>query len=315
MRHGTTAFLAAAIAAAAGAAPAMDAPVAPLAAIHASFESQLGADDVREVRLYVDGQDVTTEARIGALRVEYVPSEPMRDGAHAARVVVTDSMGRAFTKDWTFTVMEQEAVQVATFFTSELAVELDPLPRSVHRASVRVAGLTQPAVEVIVRVGDDEVDRVFSSPAGRFETLVDLRAGDNELELVAVRPTTGEEGEGVRARVERLLAGREPRSPAVNPWMRPSLARLEDRAPRVGASRPADLEILVPDPEDPPQGESPRPHPPGTRPGHAPSLSFRTIRRPERRSSSPSPWTARRSAPSTSPCWAALPPAGWSPCT
>jgi hypothetical protein len=227
--------------------------VPPDAIIHASYQSLGGEDAVRSVRLLLDGQDVTDKATIGGMHVEFRPEEALVAGSHAAEVIVTDTLGHAWSKQWSFDVLSKAPVEVPALFAGTLLVQLDPLPRRTRLASVRVGGVTQPSVQVVLRVDETEVDRTFSSPSGRFEATVDLPSGENLLQVSALRPTTGEEGDETVARIERV---EDQAAAAVNPWAPVHAGPLDVDRPRLQgdiarAEMPAKLELPVAEPPAP----------------------------------------------------------------
>jgi len=227
--------------------------VPPDAIIHASYESLGGDEAVRSVRLMLDGQDVTAQATVSRMHVEFRPPGALPVGSHAAEVVVTDSLGRAFSKQWSFEVVGPEAVEVPQFFAGDLMVQLDPLPRRTRLASVRVGGVTQPSVEVVLRMDEQEVSRTFSSPSGRFEATVDLPAGESLLQVAAFRPTTGEEGDETVARIERVG---DKMDAVVNPWAQVHEGPVSVERPRPGNGPVANG---MPDKLDAPRPQQPDP--------------------------------------------------------
>jgi hypothetical protein len=184
-------------------------PAASGTPVFAEFAAATGEEGVREVRLFVDGQDVTDRATASGFRIAYTLPGDFPSGAHDARVVVVDSLGRAHEKAWTFTV-DPAAPEVVAFLTTELLVELDPLPRRLEARRARIGGTTQPEVEVELRVNGLTRARTTSTASGRFSGLVELDAGLNDLEVIASRPWQGEEGPPARARVERFHAASSP---------------------------------------------------------------------------------------------------------
>lgn len=172
--------------------------------IYAEFTSELGAADVREVRLVVDGRDVTADAAITPLRVTYAPAEPLAAGEHVARVVVVDSLGREWAKEWSFQV-EPASPILEQVWSEELLVEIERPPRRVRQPQVALRGWTQPGAEIVLRRDGGEVERVLASASGRFQASIALNAGDNAISLVARRLDTGDEGAEIALRVERIL--------------------------------------------------------------------------------------------------------------
>lgn len=180
------------------------AEVASQTPIFAEYSSELGASNVREVRLVVDGREVTDEATVTPLRVTYAPAEPLPEGQHVARVEVVDGLGRTFIKEWQFTV-EPQAPVLDEVWSEELLIELQRPPRRVRDQKLALAGWTQPGAEVIVRRDGAEASRVLASESGRFTAHVGLDEGDNALALVARRLGDGDEGPEVSLRVERIV--------------------------------------------------------------------------------------------------------------
>lgn len=72
--------------------------------IFCEFSSNQAPVDRTQVRIYLDGEDVTAGAKITSWRVSYVPLAPLAAGAHRVRVAVGDARGGNGEKEWTFTV-------------------------------------------------------------------------------------------------------------------------------------------------------------------------------------------------------------------
>lgn len=193
----------------AGAPAASEAPALPV--IHADYvtEGDAGADSVREVRLLVDGADVTAMSTVTPLRVAYQPKTPLPAGQHAAKVVVTDALGRTWTKEWSFDVAKPAAPKIDHVWSPELLVELEQAPRRTRVAVLALAGWTQPGAEVVVRRSGADVARAIASDSGRFRASVDLSTGDNALAVAARRLDTGDEGPELALRVERVASRSE----------------------------------------------------------------------------------------------------------
>lgn len=231
--------------------------------VHAQFISGAGEAGVQSVQMFLDGKDVSAEARASALRVVYTPTENLSPGIHAARVVVIDSLGRSFVKEWTFEVIAPAPEpEVAIFFSESLAIELDAVPRRVRASSLRISGLTRPGAEVAVRVDGSLSDRVLADMRGRFVVVLDLAAGENDVRLAASRLDTGDEGSEVARRVERIV----PRSAFVLPRPRLDLpvaspAVAVDQRPVLEAIEP----VIVERPDPPAQRERVRDESPASR--------------------------------------------------
>lgn len=87
--------------------------------IFCEFSSHRAPIDKDQVRIYVDGLDVTPQAIVQAWRVSYVPAKPMAPGRHSVRVVVRDHEGSSGEKSWEFTIDPSAGrTQPATFVFS-----------------------------------------------------------------------------------------------------------------------------------------------------------------------------------------------------
>ena len=71
--------------------------------ISARFHDDGSGVDPASVRLRVDGEDVTRQARISEDAVHY--RDNLRRGRHSAELVVRDHAGNATRTAWTFTVL------------------------------------------------------------------------------------------------------------------------------------------------------------------------------------------------------------------
>ena len=172
--------------------------------VHAAFVSGAGEAGIRSVQMFLDGQEVTASAAVDSLRVAYSPGEKLAPGTHAAKVIVVDSLGRSFVKEWSFEVASPEKVEVIAFFSDALAIDLDPLPRRMFATTLRLAGTTLPGAEVSVRVGEDLATRVIAGSNGRFSAEVELARGQNELTIAATQLDNGDQGVELRRRIEQV---------------------------------------------------------------------------------------------------------------
>lgn len=60
--------------------------------------------DAASIRLYVDDEDVTSQAAVDGATAAYTPAAKLDDGMHTARLVAADTVGNASEQVWTFTV-------------------------------------------------------------------------------------------------------------------------------------------------------------------------------------------------------------------
>lgn len=72
--------------------------------IFCEFSSSRAPIDKEQVRMHVDGRDVTNEAVVLAWRVSYTPSEPLLPGRHFVHVAVKDMQGSSGEKRWDFVI-------------------------------------------------------------------------------------------------------------------------------------------------------------------------------------------------------------------
>ncbi len=250
--------------------------VAETAPVFAAYTSEGGSRDIREVRLLIDGKDVTARAVVTSLRVAYTPEAPLPPGTHQARVEVVDGLGRRWSKEWSFTTTAPTSA-VDHVWSEQLVVELDRPPRRVRTADVVIAGWTQPGAEAIVRVTGSERARAIAGASGRFSTRVGLGVGDNAIEVAARRLTgQGDESAPVLMRVERVVS-RSTAPPddddvATRPpaWRHPDHAgrpRAVSAGGRGAAMAPGAVirpPVLDPPGDDPPGDDPPGDDPPDT---------------------------------------------------
>ena len=217
--------------------------------VFAEFASGAGKAGVREVRMWVDGKEVTDRSAVSSIRISYALPGDFPTGAHEARVQVVDALGRTHEKSWSFE-HEAGAPELVAFFSDELVVELDDLPRRFSGERVRLSGSSQPDVEIEVRVDGGVLLRTGTSATGRFAVTLRLDPGAHEIGVAALRPWTGEEGREARLRLERVLLAQ-----AVEPRDAPSIpngGRAGREAPDApeGRSLPGDDDPNDDDPGD-----------------------------------------------------------------
>jgi len=97
------------------------------------------------VRVFLDGQDVTSQAQYMGNSIQLTPSADLAQGYHQARVQAVDLSGRLLSKDWNFNVRPG--------FTGSLDVQLTNLTNGASVGSVfQVYGQTNPYATVDVTV-------------------------------------------------------------------------------------------------------------------------------------------------------------------
>ncbi|WP_252223181.1 MULTISPECIES: CehA/McbA family metallohydrolase [unclassified Clostridium] len=74
--------------------------------IKASIKSEKDIDTT-SVKVYLDNNDVTSNAKIAKESIEYTPSNKLNIGSHAVKIEVKDSVGNLTTKEWSFRVFKE----------------------------------------------------------------------------------------------------------------------------------------------------------------------------------------------------------------
>lgn len=228
--------------------------------VFAEFASGAGAAGIREVRMWVGGEEVTDRSAVSPVRISYALPGDFPTGSHEVRVLIVDALGREHEKSWTFE-HEGGALELVAFFSDELLVELDRVPRRLLADRLRLSGSSLPEVEIEIRVDGAPALRTSTTASGRFEARLPLEPGPHEIGVAALRPWTGEEGREVRVRLERVppRPGTEPEGeeeidPEIDPRAaaEPPGAGRAGRAGRDAPDAPGDRSLPG---EDPPLGE------------------------------------------------------------
>ncbi len=132
--------------------------------------------------VWLDGQDVTAAAAVGADGFSYTPGAPLTDGPHAVYVQVQDLAGNRAQADWSFEVDSFTWVQFD-----------QPLPGSLlNTLTTTVSGQTEVGATVDLSVNQVKVGQALAGD-GRFQfEAVPLQLGENRLALSAVDPLGNE---------------------------------------------------------------------------------------------------------------------------
>lgn len=97
------------------------------------------------VRVFLDGQDVTSQAQYMGNSIQLTPTADLQPGYHSARVQAVDLSGRLLSKDWNFNVRQG--------FTGSLDVQLTNLTNGASVGPVfQVYGQTNPYATIDVTV-------------------------------------------------------------------------------------------------------------------------------------------------------------------
>lgn len=154
------------------------------------------------IQIFLDGQNVTREAEVGANSISYRPSVPLAPGNHTALVVAADLAGNAARSEWHFRVVGPDLGQAlwagaggqeapghgpvisashplaVTFHGrpgDKVACSLPAIARDIPLREVApgtyegtyapVAGASCPETPVMARVKGDGIDAVVTAPA------------------------------------------------------------------------------------------------------------------------------------------------------
>ena len=176
---------------------------------------------LRDVRVRLDGRDVTARARRDGRRLRV---SGLGDGRHTVRVEADSALpfGGSVTRSLAF-VVDTTAPRVGTFAGS----------RAVRAGQINVSGRTEPAVSVRASDDDGQRARAVTGPDGRYRLAFRLREGTNVVRL-AVTDAAGNTARATRrivldTRAPRLtLTGMDKPLDTAEPMLRGRLSGEED---------------------------------------------------------------------------------------
>jgi peptidoglycan hydrolase-like protein with peptidoglycan-binding domain len=133
------------------------------------------AGSLKDLRLILDGKDITRSARVARGRLVAIPPK-LADGPHVAEV--------RFSSDALIsrTVMKQWAFEVDTK-VPKLALK-SPSALLLNRREVAVAGVAEPGAAIAASWGTNQAE-VIADPAGAWHLTAQLHEGPNTLRLAA----------------------------------------------------------------------------------------------------------------------------------
>ena len=144
------------------------------------------------VRVWLDGNDVTSNAGIAPRSVSYTPTSPLYQGQHTVRVAGTDNPGARFDRSWSFTVTNAGGQQLMIN---------SPAPNQVVGWNFTVQGSTVGYGKVNVTVGPSGAPNgmfagsTTAGPQGNFSLNVGLRPMPG-LQYVTLKVTVTDPGNG-----------------------------------------------------------------------------------------------------------------------
>lgn len=152
------------------------------------FDDQGGTGvDSNEVRIQVDGKDVTSDATITSNLLAYRPAKELTPGKHDVQVEVRDVAGNRATKTWSFTIVDK--ANVITSFKHDAAKEIQPG----DEITFTLTG--EPGADVSVQLGDIRNIRMEESAAGKYTGTYVVRRTDRLDGIVATARFKSKAGE------------------------------------------------------------------------------------------------------------------------
>lgn len=162
--------------------PAGTAPV-----IRASYSDGGAGVDPARVRLYLNGADITAQATVGATDVTYTPAQPLADGTHQVRLVVTDTAGNETVSEWQFGTAQPPEVTATSPKDVLLPVGAQPVITASYR-DLRV-GVNAASVRLIVNSEDVTAQSVKTADSISYTPPQPLAAGPYTVYLEVANTT------------------------------------------------------------------------------------------------------------------------------
>lgn len=156
--------------------------------ITAVFDDQSGSGvDSNEVRIQVDGRDVTNDATVTSNLLAYRPARDLTAGRHEVMVEVRDVAGNRATKSWTFNIVDK--ANVITSFKHDAAREIQPG----DEITFTLTG--EPGADVSLQIGEIRTVKMTESTAGKYTAIYVVRRTDRLDGVVAVAKFKTKSGE------------------------------------------------------------------------------------------------------------------------
>ncbi|OGB18894.1 MAG: hypothetical protein A2W72_11875 [Burkholderiales bacterium RIFCSPLOWO2_12_67_14] len=149
--------------------------------ISASYQDSRNGIDTSRVRLFVNSDDVTAQAQIGASGVSYTPAQPLAEGPYTVYLEVANTTNAATSAVWGFEVDAAKTYSVA--ITSPAGAQTVTSP-TVTVTATASANRSHPTG---LTLGGQEMQVVGTDPDGtvRYSGQVELIDGTNTLQVVA----------------------------------------------------------------------------------------------------------------------------------
>ncbi len=124
-----------------------------------------------DTKIYLDGNDVTSQAQATATKVTLSPVQPLADGLHKVNVEIDDKAGNPATVSWTFTLRTQPP---------KIKISSHTQNQYLNKSPILVTGTVDDMKSRVVLNGI-----AATIEAGAFSAKVNLIEGSNTITAVA----------------------------------------------------------------------------------------------------------------------------------
>ncbi len=184
--------------------------------IHADWAVPI---QVGTARVFLDGQEVSPQARVVGSAVHFVPNDDLMPGSHRVMLQALDHQGKLLSREWSFSVPNQVGHSPGYGLPPIVLSNLSNGSRLPARYNIQ--GQTTPFAQVLLQaqaqnslipgwIGlERQVDRaqVQADAAGRFNLPLNISSvpGNTPVELeIQVRDSNGRTTETTRVQVTRI---------------------------------------------------------------------------------------------------------------
>lgn len=139
--------------------------------ISAEFMDEGIGVNATNIKMYIDGVDVTPAAQATANKITYTPKEPLSDGAHKVKLDIDDKAGNPSTASWSFSVHTKPP---------EIKIGSIKPNQYINRSPIFITGtVSDPRAKVLVNGIVAVVEK------GAFSANVNIIEGKNTITAVA----------------------------------------------------------------------------------------------------------------------------------
>ncbi len=156
--------------------------------ITAVFDDQSGTGiDSNEVRIQINGKDVTSDATITSNLLAYRPDKELTPGKHDVLVEVRDVAGNRTTRSWSFTVVDK--ANVITSFKHDAAKEIQPGDEILFTLT------GEPGADVTLQLGELRTLKMAEATSGKYTASYVVRRTDRLDGVIATAKFKTKAGE------------------------------------------------------------------------------------------------------------------------